>query len=91
MSQSMKVLYALGLILLFVAGLMLAKYNPWTEQNNANLGYANLGGDFVLEVVLDRSSCKIFAARWCSCILALLHVQRYAPLPCLLWRLACVS
>ena len=49
MSQSMKVLYALGLILLFVAGLMLAKYNPWTEQNNANLGYANLGGDFVLE------------------------------------------
>ena len=49
MSQSMKVLYALGLILLFVAGLMLAKYNPCTEQNNANLGYANLGGDFVLE------------------------------------------
>jgi protein SCO1/2 len=45
----MKVLYALGLILLFVAGLMLAKYNPWTEQNNANLGYANLGGDFILE------------------------------------------
>ena len=63
MSQPMKLLYALGLILLFAAGLMLAKYTPWKEQNNANLGYANLGGDFVLDSSTGPISLQDFRGK----------------------------
>lgn len=59
----MKLLYALGLILLFAAGLMLAKYTPWKEQNNANLGYANLGGDFVLDSSTGPISLQDFRGK----------------------------
>jgi len=49
MSTSNKFLYVLALIVLFSAGLLLAKYTPWTQQSAASKGYANLGGDFTLE------------------------------------------
>ena len=48
MSQSTKLLYALALVLLFLGGLLLAKYTPWADQSTASAGYANLGGDFTL-------------------------------------------
>jgi len=48
MSTSLKLLYALVLVVLFAAGLLLAKYTPWQGSSAANPGYANLGGDFVL-------------------------------------------
>jgi len=48
MSKSSKLLYALALVLLFSGGLLLAKYSPWAGQNPANAGYANLGGNFIL-------------------------------------------
>ena len=48
MSKSTKLLYALALVLLFSGGLLLAKYSPWAGNSSANAGYANLGGDFIL-------------------------------------------
>ena len=48
MSKSTKLLYALALVLLFSGGLLLAKYSPWAGNSSANTGYANLGGDFIL-------------------------------------------
>ena len=48
MSTSLKLLYALVLVMLFAAGLLFAKYTPWQGSSDANPGYANLGGDFVL-------------------------------------------
>jgi len=49
MSKYTKPLYALALVILFSAGLLLAKYAPWEGQNGANAGYANLGGGFILD------------------------------------------
>ncbi len=49
MSTSNKFLYIIALVVLFSAGLLLAKYTPWTQQSAVNKGYTNLGGDFVLE------------------------------------------
>lgn len=49
MSTSNKFLYVIALVVLFSAGLLLAKYTPWTQQSAVNKGYTNLGGDFVLE------------------------------------------
>ena len=48
MSKSTKLLYALALVLLFSGGLLLAKYSPWTGKDSTNAGYANLGGNFIL-------------------------------------------
>jgi len=48
MTKTAKFLYVAVLIGLFSAGLLLAKYNPWQDQQAANSAYQNLGGDFVL-------------------------------------------
>jgi protein SCO1/2 len=48
MSRSLKLLYALVLVVLFAAGLLLAKYAPWQGPSDVKPAYANLGGDFVL-------------------------------------------
>ena len=49
MSKTTKTLYVIALLLFFVAGLLMAKYNPWSENNAQASGYGGLGGDFTLQ------------------------------------------
>ena len=49
MSKTTKSLYVIALLLFFVAGLLMAKYNPWSENNAQASGYGGLGGDFTLQ------------------------------------------